>query len=753
MAQAAQVTGAGTHEQRRLLAAEAPLLAGLALAPLAAGGMGQPLPALLLCALFWVSLLLRLWLAPRHELPVLRWGLPVLCLPLLAVVTLLTSANRGATILQALQLCGGAAVLWLSADTVRRGGAGRLLGAILAGAFLAAGLGLREYLLHLRQEGNDGWRTFGQFTNPNFYAGYLVPCLLIAAGAASRPNENFKRSTWLLVLALLGGAFGGALAATGSRGGMLSLAIGTVGYLAAVLIRRELRSTHWPVVAGLGASALMVGLIFSAPLRAREAGAAGPPLPSEVCPANTANAAGLSSRFRILTWQGVLKMGLKRPVLGWGAGTFDTTYAANATAGFTRHAHQNYLQLLAEMGVFGLLLWVGLLLAGFAGTWLLPRGEPWSWAVGAAGALLASSAHGLFDSLLFVPAIHILTAALLGMLMATGGEPDSELPPTTIPAESSPTAGARQARSRRDDRKARPAATAAVSPPLTDAQRTAAGIGVGFAIAGLLLTLQHAAGRALLEQARASDDPNAALGMLHSAERLLPWDHQVAVAETQAYRRLGDSRKALEQAQRAVRLAPLRPPGYFTLGKLHEAIGELEQAEKAYRAGLDAAPNEAVLLDALATLYGRQQRDREALVLQHRLAELEDSNIGQVRALAQVRDYRFARARMALAAEADGRQERAMAQEQRRRAACLLAERRRLHDVDPTAYFAVGDWEPELERTLRTEEEQLWKRLSENYGREGDRVRSTCCDDLTAELDRSRTRLEEIVGEVGSPSP
>ena len=56
------------------------------------------------------------------------------------------------------------------------------------------------------------------------------------------------------------------------------------------------------------------------------------------------------NRFRTLTWQGTLDMAQKRPLLGWGAGTFETAFPPHQVAGFTRHAHNSYLQLFAEAG-------------------------------------------------------------------------------------------------------------------------------------------------------------------------------------------------------------------------------------------------------------------------------------------------------------------------------------------------------------------------------------------------------------------
>ncbi|MGV3723541.1 MAG: hypothetical protein ACO1SX_21810, partial [Actinomycetota bacterium] len=158
-------------------AAAAPLLLAMGLAPVAAGYQ-DPLPALALALLVWISLLLRVGL--RSQAPIRPF--PLLCaaigVPVLAAVSAFFSANLGATITHTLLLASWVAALWMAADLARNGRLEWLLIAVLLGSLLAGGLALREYLEHLKA-GETGWRAFGQFTNPNFLAGYLVPSLLL----------------------------------------------------------------------------------------------------------------------------------------------------------------------------------------------------------------------------------------------------------------------------------------------------------------------------------------------------------------------------------------------------------------------------------------------------------------------------------------------------------------------------------------------------------------------------------------------
>ena len=702
---------------RAPFAAEVPLLLAIFFAPLAAGYQ-DPLPALLLGGLVWFSLLLRVTL-PGQE-PIARpraWWL-VLLFPLLGALTFVWSANRGATVIQTVQYASYAAALWLAADITRRGGALRLIAAIVAGALVVSGLGLREYLEHFRA-GEVGWRTFGPFTNPNFFAGYLVPALLLTLGLALNRPADFKPGTWLCALCLLTAALGAALLVTGSRGAALSLGAGLVVMAGSALARSDLRSRdarlRWAALAGLLAA---VFVLSSATLRGREGAARAAQVPPELCAHEAVSTTADSNRFRILTWQGAARMGLQRPLTGWGAGAFETSFSRHAIAGFTRHAHNAYLQLFAEGGAGAVAAWAALIVAAAAGLWRLPRGPEWSWAAGAAGALAAASVHNMFDSILDVPAAAFLTWAIVGMALAR----------------------------REDD------GSAAEAPPASQSaapgQRT--GLVVLLAGVGLLLTATHAAGRGLLAHGRTQTHPGsaaAAVGTLGAAQALLPWDHEVALAQSLAYRYLGRWDDAARQAQRAIDLAPERPPGYFNLGELRRFLGEDTLALSTFRVGLEHGPNEIQLLYAEAQLWEKQGERSEAERVYRRMVAVEASPVGRVRALGAIREFRFARAHAALALSEEAAGRPAEAFGHRKSAACLLADRRVWFDLDPTIYIALGDFREDTERDLRNEEQSLWDRLAKDYSSRRENRLAELCREQSAAIEKSRERLEALVRE------
>lgn len=716
--------------------AELPFILALFLAPLLAGGIPpffpsgptvgtqDPLPALLLGCLIWIGFLLRVLAPGAPPLSRPRAGWLALLFPVLAAATFFRSANPGGTLITTVLYASYAALAWLTADTVRRGGAGRIFGALLAGGFIAAGLGLQEYLKELKG-GNSSWRAFGFFTNPNFFAGYLAPSLLLTLGQAFRIPAAFKAGTWNLVLGLLTVVLTGALVTTGSRGAILALAAGTALFLAAALFRSlgtpgEARDrAAWIRVGTLLALAVVTMAALSGPLRQREGSGTAPAvaaLPAEICPQTGATAAEDSNRFRRYTWASTLAMGRARPLLGWGAGSFDTVFSHFARAGYTKHAHNSYLQLFAEEGAGAPLLWIALLGTAAWGLVRAPRSAAWSWAPGALGALAANAVHNLFDSLLFVPAIALLLWVLIGSGLACCGESGGASVPRAAPARF---------------------------------RWLAAGVG----LFGLLLTAMHAAGRALLAQGQGETTPltyASALRTLSLAQQLLPWDYQVAVQQSRATRFAGikELQRAIDHSQRVIRLTPERPPSYLTVGFLREAQGDRLNAMYTYRVGLEHAPDDVELLYALAVVQDRLGFHKEALESYRKIVQVEQSPVQRVRAIADFRDWRYPRARVVLAREAElaGRKEEALAQ--RKAAACFLAERRLLETASPYAYTGLGDWDWDRERELRGEEEQLWHTLSEEYRRRGENRLSGLCADQAAAVQQSRDSLEKLIEAV-----
>lgn len=128
-------------------------------------------------------------------------------------------------------------------------------------------------------------------------------------------------------------------------------------------------------------------------------------------------------------WQAALGMFADSPVVGVGIGNYAAAYPKYALPKWPDplgHAHNYYLNVLAEAGLVGFLPYMVLWTVIFIVVWRTARGlRGWQQGVaaGAFGALVALSIQNFFDNL-FVHAMYIQVGLTLGMVQAlrTRGE-------------------------------------------------------------------------------------------------------------------------------------------------------------------------------------------------------------------------------------------------------------------------------------------------------------------------------------------
>ncbi len=201
-------------------------------------------------------------------------------------------------------------------------------------------------LYWLRTPRSGGW-IYGSYVNHNHYAGLmemLIPIPLIAC--LSDSVEGSRKIMAASAAALMATT----IFLSGSRGGMVAFAV-QMGILAAVLIkRRTSRKLAW----GLG--------IFLVIAVAMLAWLGGGELTSRIASIHSETHSELSGGLRLNVDRDALQMFLRKPVLGWGFGTFPTVYPQYRsfyTDTFINQAHDDYAQLLVELGGLGFatMLW------------------------------------------------------------------------------------------------------------------------------------------------------------------------------------------------------------------------------------------------------------------------------------------------------------------------------------------------------------------------------------------------------------
>lgn len=191
----------------------------------------------------------------------------------------------------------------------------------------------------VRRPRDLGW-TFGPYVDHDHYAGLME--MLAPFPLAWSLVEHMPR-TRQLVLSLAGVVMAATIFLSGSRAGMVAFGVQLLVMAFIVARHRGLSRAGWKM-AGVGGLLLILLLVIGiAPVLQR--------LESLQHPLEEYT---LGSRLAIA--RDLMVMFAQRPILGWGLGTFPWVYPQYRsfyTNLLIDHAHNDYLQLLAETGLAG----------------------------------------------------------------------------------------------------------------------------------------------------------------------------------------------------------------------------------------------------------------------------------------------------------------------------------------------------------------------------------------------------------------
>lgn len=638
---------------------DAVIVAALAAAPLVWGRFQASGLALIFCLLAagWLAYLAAALFA-RRELAFVRapLNLPVALLLVLALVsTIFASVNRYASLLEFYQLLSGAMLFWLIANQPSSSWRRRAyLAALLVAAAVVSWLGAREYVLQRVIGRNPSWRIFATFFNPNELAGFLALVIPLAGAAFLASRSAALRivtgfAALLLVIALL---------LTGSRGGWLGFALGMFAF--ALLAGAAFRRTRLALATGVAvvALALLVSLAVP-PLRARLFGS----LSGEQS----------SNMFRYLTWKGAATMVAAHPWLGVGPDAFEFAYPRYAVGGFTRMAHQNYLQVAAEMGIPGGIAFLWMLGAFF---WLAGKGfrklrdrESRLLCAACIAGVLAFAMHSLLDYGWYIGAIELTVFALFGLAANTSAPPAAEPAPESAPRK-------KGARNRTPPvPEPAPLAVRRLSLRLSPAGRwvalvIAAAVAV---LAGRYPVQAHlaAAQDRLGRVAEARGNLLLAESHYREAARLAPGSGEY---RRQLGRVLG-APAGIKQLERALELEPTNALNRLVLAQLYQRVGPWDLAVSEYQRAIELNPNFLGAYRRLAELEARRGLPETALALYRRMIEIERSPYEKYKALEQRVEPEYAYAHYALGRAALERGDLPGARAELERALAILRER------------------------------------------------------------------------------
>lgn len=363
--------------------------------------------------------------------------------PLLAVVGLIAVFSIGAWTSQSLsgwlaewlKWVAIAIIIWTLTLSVDRSWSW-LVFAILVSSFANALVGLYIFAGgsgadHLVILGRF-FRAFGTFGQPNPFGGFMgiaLPLGLTAAWAQI-PGiwsgwRSHRRLLHLPVLIFLGSSLvslvlAAALLASWSRGAWLGTAVAVMCMLIALPKRLSRGLALAAAIAALIAATWSVGLLpRSIVLRLTTAATdlitVSDVRGVEIAPSNYAVIE------RLAHWQAALYMAEEAPLFGIGLGNYEVVYDDYRLIYWEEplgHAHNLYLNMLAETGAVGLIAYLSFWAVVFRLTWSL-RQQPDTFSrcigIGLLGCWVYVAVHSVFDNL-YVNNLFLHIGVLLGIL-------------------------------------------------------------------------------------------------------------------------------------------------------------------------------------------------------------------------------------------------------------------------------------------------------------------------------------------------
>ena len=641
------VEGSGGRDPRAMSqldwAALACVALALFLAPLVAGVFALP-PLNIMPFTLGIPLVIGLTAVAAGLVVVREWGRPVAvgAVPGLAGALLLLGVWAGLSVVRVPALIYGlntlAALLagLLLGGIVSRLARDRnalivLLLTLTAGASVVAALTIREYVPMARIVG-PGYRAFGGFLTPDFLAGYLLLTLPITLAAASATDEPILR----LLLGLATGLQAAALMLTGSRAGALAFfaALAAWGVLAFWSGAARGRGKSIGIICGV---LLLGALAGSGPMRARITGAGNGATLANVQAA--ADSQAHSGAFRKQTWIGTVRMATANPVIGTGIGSYETAYPRYAVVAFTAHAHNSYLQWLAETGIPGALFLLTALAAVFAFALNVLRlgiVRP-----GANDTLLPDTRAALLyfsaPRLILTGMLAALTAAMIKSFIDSDWYIVANL--FTLSGVLALTVGL--------SRDLAPLATQ-MPRPLSKGMLAFGGL---LALVLLIRTTQTGYARMLLASVHPDTPPQeavAALQSAHSADPLDPEPLLALVLPDLQQNTPATTQAALQSLDEAVRVAPTGKT-FYRRAQFHARAGQLDRAIADYEQAQAREPHNVQNLRALGDALHRSGKPQQAASVYQIITDLENSNYGKIRAVPEMIEPDFVFAHIGLA--------------------------------------------------------------------------------------------------------
>ncbi|MCS7223830.1 MAG: O-antigen ligase family protein [Armatimonadetes bacterium] len=443
------------------------------------------------------------------------------------------------------------------------------------------------------------WRVFGPFVHPNLFANYLLMILPVATALVL-----YKPFSWRLPFVVGTALVLICLFLTGSKGAFLSL--GLVGFSTVLfwLARTKgeasgkKRVLFYSSLTLLALGALMFAL---------------PPIRERL--EQVLSGQVHSWMFRIWVWKSSVLAIADSPLLGHGPGTFEWVYPRYAEVGFTRHAHNGFLQLAMDCGLPALLLLLVFFARSLVGALRFAlEGNARYLQLGAAIGVLACLLHNLTETAWLATANLLALGVLCGL--AQTGERERAV---------------------------------------SWAPKAAAPVGVGLTLLGLFI-LGVTVGQWISSPSDTFWNPYRQKAVLERAERWDPLNAVYPARRAVILRGLWEVsghndylQDGIKAINRALLLQPIRSGNYKIKAAFLSEMGREGEAAKALNRAIRVNPLDTEAYWKLAELYRQQGKQKLALRLYQKIYQMSQGPMGRYRPLDFWSDPYLSAAKIALA--------------------------------------------------------------------------------------------------------
>jgi len=251
--------------------------------------------------------------------------------------------------------------------------------------------------------GKTMMRAIGFFPDPHslaFYLGMTLPVILTWVIFEKKYKWQMFAIFCVVFFALL---------LTFSRGGYLGIAVAL--FLTIWLGWRKFRAPDKLFIGSLAALALFVFFLAGTAVTSRFF--------------SSFNLGEGSNAARLQIWRDSLNMAKISPLLGVGLGNYPLT--VNFSSGYRSAitSHNLYLDILTEMGIFGLLAWFWFLISAARRAWRgfsCGQGADAGLCLGLLGSLIYFFVHSFFETAIFNPTVLAFLMIITGLTYALTGK-------------------------------------------------------------------------------------------------------------------------------------------------------------------------------------------------------------------------------------------------------------------------------------------------------------------------------------------